>query len=1308
MQFTRYVLLISVLCWTVVAGADEPIKVVVWDEQQPAQKQAYPNFLGNYIADYLKRQPGLQVHSVSIDHPQKGLSDEVFDDCDVLIWWGHVRNRDITEADARVVVDRLKKGKLSLLALHSAHWATPFVLAMQERAASDALAKLPEAERKKAKIEILGEIVRRPPKRDAELTPTATFEKQGDGTTLIKITRPNCCFPAYKNHGKQSKLQTLLPDHPIAAGIPKTLTLPHTEMYDEPFHVPEPDEVVFEETWEEGHRFRSGMIWKVGEGRVCYFRPGHETHAVYTEKLPMKIVENAVRWLGTKGHTPAKLEVGKPIALFDGKTLNGWTMQDGKPVTQGWVVQDGAIHRGSRAGNIFYEHEVGDFELTFQWKIEKGGNNGLKYRVRKYGGQVLGCEYQILGETKPSFSKGSTGSIYALYEPNEKKKLNPLDEWNSSKIVVQGPRIEHWLNGQKIVEADLASQEWRKRLAQSKFGRHKDFARNSIGRIMLTEHGSKVWYRDLVLTPLPTEEIPPLASEPPPNVVVFLTDDQGTLDVNCYGSEDLFTPNMDRIAQEGVRFTQAYAHTVCCPARALLMTGRHPQRSNVNHWTQGDLKSTPGRNMNLQEVTLAEALKSAGYRTALFGKWHLGAAATHGPTKQGFDEFFGLRGGFIDNYNHYFLHGKGFHDLYRGTEEQFEKGKYFPDLVVRKANRFLEENRDSPFFMYVPFNIPHYPEQADAKFDDRYRDMPMPRQSYARMISTTDDRMGQIMSKLDKLGLRDNTIIVFMSDNGHSAEHNEIRVDDHNSGLAKGTYYGANGGGGNTGKWRGHKGTFFEGGLRVPAVISFPPSIPKGKVRDQAITAADFYPTILDLCNVPLPERKLDGASLLPIIESPKTPTHHKVMHWQWHKSWAVREGDWKLISTGNNLFLGNLADEQPEEKDYVKEKEEVVDRLKSLHDEWAKDVSTPDATAYKISPPSEKLAKEYKLDKSFYKKCSAVQDVLIATSDRVSDVAIEEAAYQFDMIMNSINTEVAQRIRDRKVLCLLIGHDEFTSDLPQFVTDKTGKELDFYNWRQRGFLTHKEGRPTVVFAAEDVLEYQGGMQLESILIHEFGHVIHGAGFDKPLQERLTDTFQRARAKGIWMDGRAAQRFRRVKSETPVSLFDALVKSFPDQPSELIKKCLGGSDILVNGKPTNSKVKVTKKDKVLIVFGGPKECYAHKNRAEYWAEGVQCWYDTNRTMDHDHNHIHTREQLKAYDPQLAQLCRDVLGDSPWRFVSPRQRAGTGHLARFDPSKSPVVVDPEHIENAAYDYYDKYWKDYWQRLRDKHLAESKSP
>mgnify|MGYP002820059188 CR=1 FL=1 len=358
-------------------------------------------------------------------------------------------------------------------------------------------------------------------------------------------------------------------------------------------------------------------------------------------------------------------------------------------------------------------------------------------------------------------------------------------------------------------------------------------------------------------------------------------------------------------------------------------------------------------------------------------------------------------------------------------------------------------------------------------------------------------------------------------------------------------------------------------------------------------------------------------------------------------------------------------------------------------------------AAKFETRPITDEQARIYKLDNAFYTKGTLVQDILIATSDKVSDFAHAETAYLFNKMMERIDPEVAGRIRQRKPLCLLIGHDELTSDLPQFQSDKTGKELDFYNWRNRGFLTWRQGRPLVVFTEEDTLEYEGGMQLESILIHEFGHVIHGAGFTKEQQGRLTAAFEEAREKGIWFDGRAAQRFRRVKGPQKVSLLQALKKWFPEESPELLRKCLDAGDIEVNGKPADAKAKVNGEDKVLIRFGGPKRCYAWRNRSEYWAEGVQCWYDTNRTMDHDHNHIHTREQLKKYDTALAQLCEEVLGNDPWRFVSPRQRTGKGHLKGYDPAKAPKVEELPHIQTAAYDYYDTYWKGFWQRLYDKH-------
>ena len=362
-------------------------------------------------------------------------------------------------------------------------------------------------------------------------------------------------------------------------------------------------------------------------------------------------------------------------------------------------------------------------------------------------------------------------------------------------------------------------------------------------------------------------------------------------------------------------------------------------------------------------------------------------------------------------------------------------------------------------------------------------------------------------------------------------------------------------------------------------------------------------------------------------------------------------------------------------------------------------------AAEFEVKSLTEAQAREYKLDTGFYKKATEVQGILIVTSGRVADVAHHETAYQFDMLMRSLKPEIAERIRKKRVLCLLIGHNELTSQMPQFATDKTGKELDFYNWRRRGFLTRIGTRSTVVFAEEDVMEYEGGMRLESILVHEFGHVVHGAGFDDALQKRLTTTFENVAKTGIWNDGRAAQRFRRVTSKKPVSLLTELKQWFPKESPELLKRALNEGDILVNSKKANAQVKVTSTDKVLIAFGGPKRCYASRNRAEYWAEIYQCWFNTNRTMDHDHNHIHTRAQLIKYDPMGAKLCEDVLGKPDWRFVSPRERAGQAHLKNYDPAKAPKVEDLPHIKVAANDYYDEYWKVFWQRLYDKHEVPS---
>jgi len=269
-----------------------PIRVTVWDEQQPQQKSAYDNFLGNAIADYLKEQSGFKVTSVRMDDKEQGLSDELLNDTDILIWWGHVRNKDVKDELAKRIVDRVKAGRLGLISLHSAHWSKPFMFAMNERATQDALSEIVADKRDQLKITFINPKPGVVPKRTDPLTPSS----QLNGNNLL-ITLPLCVFPAYRADGKPSHIHTLVPGHVIAHGIPETFDIAQTEMYDEPFHIPKPDLVVFEEKWDKGEHFRSGCLWKVGQGMVFYFRPGHETYPVYKQKLPLKIIENACNFL---------------------------------------------------------------------------------------------------------------------------------------------------------------------------------------------------------------------------------------------------------------------------------------------------------------------------------------------------------------------------------------------------------------------------------------------------------------------------------------------------------------------------------------------------------------------------------------------------------------------------------------------------------------------------------------------------------------------------------------------------------------------------------------------------------------------------------------------------------------------------------------------------------------------------------------------------------------------------------------------------------------------------------------------------
>ena len=275
------------------------IRVVVWDERQEAQKTAYPNYLGNYIAEQLTAAGGFKVTSVSLKDANQGLTSELLDNTDVLVWWGHQKHGEVKDELAADIVKRIQSGKLSLVALHSAHFAKPFTMAMDARTMEDVNKSLTAEERAKAKI-ITHAAQRGLVKADAAKTPNWTKKVEADGSITVDVNLPVCCFNSVHAEGLKSHITVMRARHPIAKGIPATFDIPHTEVYAGVFHVPTPDAVIFHEKWDTNEEFDAGCLWKLGKGRVFYYRPGHETFQVFQQKENMSIVENAIRFVAPK------------------------------------------------------------------------------------------------------------------------------------------------------------------------------------------------------------------------------------------------------------------------------------------------------------------------------------------------------------------------------------------------------------------------------------------------------------------------------------------------------------------------------------------------------------------------------------------------------------------------------------------------------------------------------------------------------------------------------------------------------------------------------------------------------------------------------------------------------------------------------------------------------------------------------------------------------------------------------------------------------------------------------------------------
>jgi arylsulfatase A-like enzyme len=436
--------------------------------------------------------------------------------------------------------------------------------------------------------------------------------------------------------------------------------------------------------------------------------------------------------------------------------------------------------------------------------------------------------------------------------------------------------------------------------------------------------------------------LPRAASTPQraPNVVIFLLDDLGYHDLGCQGASDLSTPNVDALARSGARFTNWYSNApVCAPSRAALLTGRFPLRAGVPN---------NGVALPANETTIASALKARGYRTGIIGKWHLGSTPETDPNAHGFDYHFGFREGCVDFYSHRYYWGEprrvNFHDLWRNRTEIFQDGEYLTELITQEAKGFINAHRSEPFFLYVPLNAVHYPMHAPKKYVHRFPQLERERQMYAAMLSAADEGIGEILGLIEKLGLRDNTMIFFSCDHGATREPRAGM----NQQPAKG---------GSNSPLRGYKFSLFEGGIRVPAIMRWPGVIPPNQVIHEVGMHMDLLPTILEAAGAPLPaDRTIDGRNILPVATShAKSP--YETIFWSSEGQLAVRRGPWKLVINGmiadgtpqgreklqgeDGLFLSNLEEDIGETRNRSRDYPARAEELAHVAREWLSAVNS-------------------------------------------------------------------------------------------------------------------------------------------------------------------------------------------------------------------------------------------------------------------------------------------------------------------------------------------------------------------------------
>ncbi len=447
-----------------------------------------------------------------------------------------------------------------------------------------------------------------------------------------------------------------------------------------------------------------------------------------------------------------------------------------------------------------------------------------------------------------------------------------------------------------------------------------------------------------------------------PNFVFFLIDDLGWKDLGCYGSTFYETPNIDKLAAEGMKFTDAYAACpVCSPTRASILSGKYPARLNITNWIGGRQKRKllPPEYVHqlpLEEITMAEVLKETGYATGFIGKWHLGEKP-YFPENQGFDVNIGGHGA---------GHPASYFYPYKSKNERRpqwnvpgldggKEGEYLTDRLTDESLKFLDNNKDKPFLLYLSHYAVHTPVQSKKELTDKYREkvsnlpdsggkeqlkerlsytkLIQDNPAYAGMVQSTDESIGRVMNKLDELGLSENTIVIFMSDNGGlSTISKRDGYPTANLPLRAG------------------KGWLYEGGIREPMIIKWPGVVKPGSVCNDVVTSTDFYPTMLEMAGrKQMPEQHVDGISMVPLLKQEGTVNRDAVY---WHfphyhgsgnrPSGAVRAGDYKLIEwyEDSRVELYNLKEDIGELNDLSQQIPEKVEELKRKLDKWRKETN--------------------------------------------------------------------------------------------------------------------------------------------------------------------------------------------------------------------------------------------------------------------------------------------------------------------------------------------------------------------------------